>query len=66
MSSNGFTPLDPDQGPTVWARRDESNEHTIEVVEGTDPTEPRESYLLSVAEIKRLGRLAESVQGDTQ
>lgn len=55
--SDDFTALDPDEGPTVWARKLDSNKYTVEIVEGTDPENSTNSYQLSHGEIDRLARL---------
>ena len=55
--SDDFTPLDPDEGPTVWARQLDNNRYTVEVVEGSDPTDGLRSIQLSHNEIERLARL---------
>lgn len=47
-----YIPLDPDEGPTVWATRTDA--HTVEIVGGTDPDDPMYFYQLSDAEIERL------------
>jgi len=49
-----FIPLDPNEGPTVWARQLKNNNHTVEIVEGTDPTDGLRSIKLSHNEIERL------------
>jgi len=49
-----FIPLDANDGPTVWARQLENNNYTVEVVEGTDPTDGLRSIRLSHQEINRL------------
>jgi hypothetical protein len=51
-----WTPLDPVEGPTVWARQHKRNQHTIEIVTGTDPEDPMETFLLSHKEIRRISR----------
>jgi hypothetical protein len=58
--SDEFTPLDPDEGPTVWARQLENNRYTVEIVEGTDPTDGLRSIELSHNEIKRLNDFIQS------
>lgn len=52
--SEDYTPLDPDEGPTIWARQVENDKHTVMVAQGTDPSDPYDTFLLSANEIKRL------------
>jgi hypothetical protein len=54
---DNYTPLDPDEGPPVWARQLTSNRHTIEIVTGTDPTDPTDAYQLSHGEIETLATM---------
>lgn len=54
-----WTPLDPNEGPTVWARQSEANPHTYEIREGTDPTDPIAEFELSAGEIRRLNTLVD-------
>lgn len=57
MTDTDFYPLDPDEGPSVWARQSESNRHTYEIATGTDPENPTDTYRLSAREIQRLANL---------
>lgn len=59
-----FYPLDPDEGPTVWARQLASNQHTFEVVTGTDPTDPTDSYQLSANEVYKLAGYVERMHDE--
>jgi len=54
--NNGPVPLDPEEGPTIWADRYESNKYTYRLIIGTDPEDPREVHHLSQSEIKTLCR----------
>lgn len=54
-----YIPLDPDEGPTIWAIEEEVNMHTYEIVLGEDPENPRESFRLSRSEIQLLCELSE-------
>jgi len=58
-TDHNFTPLDPTEGPTVWAKQDESNPNTYIIAEGTNPLAPQSRYQLSVGEIRRLSSLVE-------
>jgi hypothetical protein len=58
-----FTALDPNEGPTVWAKQDESNPHTFIIAEGTDPEDPTDTYRLSSDEIRRLHGLVAILDG---
>ena len=57
MEENDYQPLDPEEGPTVWARQLENNRYTVEIVEGSDPNDGLRSIELSHSEIKRLADL---------
>ena len=52
--SDEIIPLDPGEGPTIWARQNESNRHTYDIIVGKDPENPIRTYQLSANEIKRL------------
>lgn len=52
-----WLPLDPDEGPTVWARQHKNNQHTIEIATGADPEDPMETFMLSKNEIRRIYRI---------
>lgn len=54
MSEHNYTPLDPDEGPTAWARQHNSNRYSYTVAFGTDPTDPHEAFHLSAGEIRTL------------
>jgi hypothetical protein len=49
-----WTPLDPDEGPTIWAKEQESNRFTMKVAVGVDPQDPMSMIHLSVNEIENL------------
>jgi hypothetical protein len=57
MNEDNFSPLDPNEGPTIWAKQSKSNSHTIKIVIGTNPNDPFKSFELSHNEIKRLNKL---------
>lgn len=53
-------PLDPKEGPTVWLNKDCGNKHTVQIIVGTDPENPRKEIVLSKNEIKNMyGELIE-------
>jgi hypothetical protein len=58
-ADHGYSPLDPKEGPTVWAQQVEANKHTVEIVTGTDPTDPTDTYKLSHSEISRLAAMVD-------
>lgn len=52
-------PLDPNEGPTIWATPLPDNQFTYKVMVGTDPEDPQNTILLSANEIHRLSLLVE-------
>lgn len=60
MSRNiKWMPLDPDEGPTIWARPDQANSHTFHVATGEDPTDPMKEVSMSLNEVRRLAEMVE-------
>jgi hypothetical protein len=52
--SHDYTALDPNSGPTVWAKQSETNQHTIIVRTGSDPEDPMKEMKLATGEIDSL------------
>lgn len=50
-------PLDPSEGPTAWIEI--TNNGMVNLIEGTDPTEPAQVVVLNLRELRRAARLAE-------
>lgn len=56
MNKNGYTALDPNEGPTAWLKRDslESAEEALyTIVEGKDPNNPLNKVRLNENEMSR-------------
>jgi hypothetical protein len=60
MTESEWEPLDPNEGPSVWAKYAESNNHMVVVAIGTDPENPLETFSLSHGEVENLNRLVQN------
>jgi hypothetical protein len=52
-------PLDPDEGPTLWAER--TGEHSVTLLQGVDPDDPMSAMVISDDEIERLAAKKDSL-----
>lgn len=60
MQATEPIPLDPDEGPTLWAKP--VDVHTFNLIFGTDPEDAVTVEPISVGEIERLYSLVEDLE----